>query len=152
MSGAVQSAFSVEGSGPPLFLIHGVGASRRSWEALIAQLRSSFRCISYDLRGHGATPKLPPPYSLEDFVEDLEALRRELGVEQAHFVGHSLGGMIAPAYAHRYGAHVLSLGLFSTAPFRTAEDRAKAATVRRDDAQPRHRRGTRDPQGALVHA
>lgn len=126
MGGVVQSAYSVEGSGPPLFLIHGVGASRRSWEGVIDQLRSSFRCISYDLRGHGRTPKLPPPYALEDFVEDLEALRRELGIDQAHFAGHSLGGMIAPAYAHRYGAHVLSLALFSTAAFRSAEDRSKA--------------------------
>jgi len=125
MSATVQSAFSVEGSGPPLFLIHGVGSTRHAWEGLIAHLRSSFRCISYDLRGHGRTPKLPPPYSLEDFVEDLEALRRELGIEKAHFAGHSLGGMIAPAYAHRYGEHVLSLGLFSTAAFRSAEDQTK---------------------------
>lgn len=125
MSGVVQSAFSVEGSGPPLFLIHGVGASRHSWDGLVAHLRASFRCISYDLRGHGRTPKLTPPYTLEDFVEDLEALRRELGIERAHFAGHSLGGIIAPAYAHRYGAHVLSLGLFSTAAFRSAEDSAK---------------------------
>jgi pimeloyl-ACP methyl ester carboxylesterase len=125
MSGTVESAFSVEGSGPPLFLVHGVGASRRSWDGLITHLRSSFRCIAYDLRGHGRTPKLSPPYSLADFVEDLERLRRELGIEKAHFAGHSLGGMIAPAYAHRYGEHVLSLGLFSTAAFRSAEDRAK---------------------------
>jgi len=136
VGGAVESAFSVEGSGPPLFLIHGVGASRRSWDGLIPHLRSSFRCISYDLRGHGRTPKRPPPYALDDFVEDLEALRRELGIEQAHFAGHSLGGMIAPAYAHRYGAHVLSLGLFSTAAFRRDEDRARlrqfVATMRAD--------------------
>jgi 3-oxoadipate enol-lactonase len=125
MSASVQSAFSVEGSGPPLFLIHGVGASRHGWDGLIGPLRSSFRCISYDLRGHGRTPKLAPPYSLDDFVEDLETLRRELGIKRAHFVGHSLGGMIAPAYAHRYGEHVLSLGLFSTAAFRTAEDCSK---------------------------
>lgn len=125
MGGVVQSAFSVEGSGPPLILIHGVGASRHSWDGLIAQLCASFRCISYDLRGHGRTPKLATPSSLGDFVEDLEALRRELGIEQAHLAGHSLGGMIAPAYAHRYGQHVRSLGLFSTAAFRTAEDRAR---------------------------
>src|SRR5579863_3622919 len=68
MKAVVQSAFSVEGNGPPLFLIHGVGGSRHSWDGLIAQLRSSFRCISYDLRGHGRTPKPPTPYALEDFV------------------------------------------------------------------------------------
>jgi pimeloyl-ACP methyl ester carboxylesterase len=125
MAQVVQSAFSVEGSGPPLFLIHGVGASRHSWDGLIEHLRSSYRCISYDLRGHGRTPKLSLPSSLEDFVEDLEALRRELGIERAHFAGHSLGGMIAPAYAHRYGERVRSLSLFSTAAFRSAEERSK---------------------------
>lgn len=129
MGGVVESAFSVEGSGPPLFLIHGVGASRHSWDGLIAHLRTSYRCIAYDLRGHGRTAQLTPPYTLEDFVEDLEALRRELGIEQAHFAGHSLGGIIAPAYAHYYGQHVLSLGLFSTAAFRTPEDQAKLGAL-----------------------
>ena len=50
---AIQSAYSVEGSGPPLFLIHGIGASRHSWDGLVQHLRGEFRCISYDLRGHG---------------------------------------------------------------------------------------------------
>ena len=43
-----------------------------------------------------------PPYTLDDLVEDLEALRAELGIERAHFMGHSLGGMIGPAYARKY--------------------------------------------------
>lgn len=71
----------------------------------------------------------PPPYSLHDLVEDLEALRAELGIEKAHFAGHSLGGMIGPAYARKYPNRVLSLGLYSTAAFRTAEDSAKVKSV-----------------------
>ena len=70
-----------------------------------------------------------PPYTLDDLVEDLEALRRELGIDRAHFAGHSLGGMIGPAYARRYPERVLSLGLYSTAGFRTAEDSAKVRGV-----------------------
>jgi 3-oxoadipate enol-lactonase len=129
MSVPVKSAFSVEGDGEPLILIHGIGASRASFAGLIPFLRSSFRCISYDLRGHGVSPLPRPPYTLDDLVEDLEALRRELGVERAHFAGHSLGGMIGPAYARKYPQHVLSLGLYSTAAFRTEDDSAKVKAV-----------------------
>ncbi len=129
MTAPVRSAFSVEGEGPPLFLIHGIGASRSTFAGLVPYLRSSFRCISYDLRGHGASPVPRPPYRLEDLVEDLEALRAELGIGKAHFAGHSLGGMIGPAYARRYPRHVLSLGLYSTAAFRTADDSAKVKGV-----------------------
>lgn len=128
-NGAVKSAFSVEGEGPPLFLIHGIGASRHSWDGLVGALKGSFRCISYDLRGHGKSPMPAPPYGLDELVEDLEALRSELGIERAHFAGHSLGGMIGPAYARRFPERVLSLGLYSTAAFRTADDSSKVRGV-----------------------
>ena len=129
MSQPVRSAVSLEGDGSPLILIHGIGASRHSWAAVVPLLKHRYRCISYDLRGHGLSPVPPPPYSLDDLVEDLEALRRELGIAKAHFIGHSLGGMIGPAYARRYPDRVLSLGLLSTAAHRTAEDSAKVKGV-----------------------
>src|SRR5690348_4966754 len=129
MSKPIRSALSLEGDGPPLFLIHGIGASRHSWDGAIRSLKHKYRCISYDLRGHGLSPVPPPPYTLDDLVEDLEALRRELGIAKAHFMGHSLGGMIGPAYARRYPDRVLSLGLLSTAAFRTVDDSAKVKGV-----------------------
>jgi pimeloyl-ACP methyl ester carboxylesterase len=125
----IRSAFSVEGEGEPIFFIHGIGASRHSFDGLVAALKGEYRCIGYDLRGHGLSPKPRPPYTLEDLVEDLEALRRELGIEKAHFAGHSLGGMIGPAYARKYPRHVASVGLYSTAAFRTADDSAKVKGV-----------------------
>ncbi|HXP73037.1 MAG TPA: alpha/beta hydrolase [Stellaceae bacterium] len=125
----IRSAVSLEGDGPPLFLIHGIGASRHSWDGVVRLLRQDYRCIAYDLRGHGVSPVPPPPYSLDDLVEDLEALRRELGIPKAHFMGHSLGGMIGPAYARRYPDRVLSLGLLSTAAGRTADDSANVKGV-----------------------
>ena len=129
MTTPIRSAFSVEGEGEPLFLIHGIGASRASFAGLVPHLKNEFRCISYDLRGHGASPMPTPPYTLDDLVEDLEALRQELGIEKAHFAGHSLGGMIGPAYARKYPQHVLTLGLYSTAAFRTEDDSAKVKGV-----------------------
>jgi len=129
VSSSIQSAYSVVGIGPPLILIHGIGASRHSWDGLIQYLKPEFRCVSYDLRGHGLSPSPRPPYTLDDLVEDVEALRRELHIEHAHFAGHSLGGMIGPAYARRYPDRVLSLGLFSTAAFRTPDDSEKVRGV-----------------------
>lgn len=129
MANAIRSAFSVEGDGPPLVLIHGIGASRHSWDGLVMHLRRDFRCISYDLRGHGKSPLPAPPYTLDDLVVDLEELRRELNLERMHLAGHSLGGMIGPAYARAHPERVLSLGLYSTAAFRTEDDSAKVRGV-----------------------
>ena len=136
----VRSAWSVEGDGPPLIMVHGIGASRHSFDGLVQYLKGDFRCIGYDLRGHGKSPLAPPPYTLDDLVADLEALRAELGIERAHIIGHSLGGMIGPAYALKYPDRVLSLGLLSTAAFRTADDSARvkgvAAAMREKGIEP----------------
>ena len=129
MPTAIRSAFSVEGDGPPLVLIHGIGASRHSWDGLVAHLRRDFRCISYDLRGHGKSPLPKPPYTLDDLVVDLEAVRCELHLDRMHLAGHSLGGMIGPAYARAHPERVLSIGLYSTAAFRTEDDSAKVRGV-----------------------
>ena len=129
MSEPVDCDYTVEGEGPPVFFIHGIGASRHTWDGVVARLVPDFQCIRYDLRGHGLSPKPPPPYSLDDLVADLERLHRRLGIERAHFAGHSLGGMIGPAYARAFPERVQSLGLLSTAAGRTAEDSAKVLAV-----------------------
>jgi pimeloyl-ACP methyl ester carboxylesterase len=129
MTQAVDCAYAVEGQGPPLFLIHGVGARGQTWAPVVAQLKSSVTCITYDLRGHGDSPKPQGSIGLDELVADLEALRARLGIAQAHMFGHSLGGMIAPAYARAYPDRVLSIGLLSTAAFRTAEDSARIRGV-----------------------
>ncbi len=114
--------FSIQGSGPPLFLIHGIGASRVAWNNVTSILKDYFKIVSYDLRGHGSAPLPGKEISLESLVEDLEQLRCVVDIDRAHFVGHSLGGMIGPAYARKYPERVKSLGLLSTAAFRTRED------------------------------
>ncbi|MDH3389745.1 MAG: alpha/beta hydrolase [Gammaproteobacteria bacterium] len=126
---AVDVSYRVEGQGPALYLVHGIGARKTTWDALIAGLSDRFTCISYDLRGHGGSPMPPTPYSLDDLVDDLEALRAKLGHEKIHVAGHSLGGMIGPAYACAYPERCLSVALLSTAAGRSDEDRAKLRAV-----------------------
>jgi 3-oxoadipate enol-lactonase len=120
---------SSEGGGPPLFLIHGIGATRDTWRFLMPKLMQHFTVISYDLRGHGTSPPADGEFDLEDLVNDLERVRERTGFECAHFAGHSLGGMIGPAYALKHPDRVLSLGLLSTAAGRTEDDSAKVWAV-----------------------
>lgn len=129
MSKAIDCAYTIEGQGPALFLIHGIGARKTGWAKIVEQLKDQFTCISYDLRGHGDSPLPEGRFGLNDLVDDLEALRARLGIEKAHFAGHSLGGMIGPAYARRFPERVLSLGLLSTAAFRTEDDSSKVKAV-----------------------
>jgi len=128
-SNPLQCAYSMEGEGPPLVLVHGIGARKGSWARLVDVLKEDYCCITYDLRGHGDSPLPPQKFELSDLVEDLELLRDNLGISQMHVMGHSLGGMIAPAYARRYRDRVLSLGLLSTAAFRTEEDSRKVLAI-----------------------
>ena len=93
---AMDCAYSVAGSGPALFMIHGIGARRATFDGMVAGLKDRFTCITYDLRGHGLSPLPDGRFGLDDLVDDLEALRIRLGIDRAHFAGHSLGGMIGP--------------------------------------------------------
>lgn len=129
MPDTITCAYTIQGNGPALFLIHGIGAARNTWTKALPLLTKHFTVITYDLRGHGESPMPDGEFGLTELVADLEALRAQLGVEQAHFAGHSLGGMIGPAYAQAYPERVLSLGLLSTAAFRTEDDSTKVWAV-----------------------
>ena len=129
MGEPIDCAFSVQGDGPPLFLIHGIGAARDTWRKALPKLTQHFTVVTYDLRGHGASPLPSGRFDLDALVADLERVRERTGFETAHFAGHSLGGMIGPAYARAFPKRVLSLGLLSTAAFRTEDDSAKVKGV-----------------------
>lgn len=129
MAKPVDCAYTISGDGPALFMIHGIGARRTAWDRISERLTGRFTCIRYDLRGHGDSPLPDELITLDHLVADLEALRAQLEIDQAHVIGHSLGGMIGPAYARAHPDRVLSLGLLSTAAFRTEEDGAKVKGV-----------------------
>ena len=126
---AIEVSYRIQGNGPPLYMVHGIGSRKTTWDSLIAALQEHFTCVSYDLRGHGESPVPDTPYTLDHLAQDLEALRIKLGHEKIHVIGHSLGGMIGPAYARAHPESILSVGLLSTAAGRNDEDRAKLKGV-----------------------
>ena len=129
MSTAIDCEYSVAGNGPPLILVHGIGAARNTWDKALPLLTQHFTVVTYDLRGHGASPKPEKEFGLDELVADLERIRELCNLDSMHIAGHSLGGMIGPAYAYKYPQRVKSLGVLSTAAFRTDEDSTKVWAV-----------------------
>ena len=128
-SEALDCDYSVIGSGPAIFLTHGIGAAEDAWRFIVPKLSKNFTVITYDLRGHGKSPVTNKNFDLEDLVLDLERVREKTNIDKGHFIGHSLGGMIAPAYAKKYPDKVLSVGMLSTVAGRSEEDSKKVWSV-----------------------
>jgi 3-oxoadipate enol-lactonase len=87
--------YEVTGQGEPLLFIHGLASSSRSWKKQVPLFSQHYQVITFDIRGHGRSDKPIEPYSIELFATDTQELLRELGINRAHVVGFSMGGMIA---------------------------------------------------------
>lgn len=121
---APQLAYRVEGSGPPLVLVHGVGGDSTSWDGIVPALAPRFRVIRLDLRGHGRSAPIQGDMKLDDFVRDVIDVMDAEGVPACRLAGFSLGGLIAQAVALAHPARVEKLALISTPGARTQEERA----------------------------
>jgi 3-oxoadipate enol-lactonase len=132
---SVDSASAIEGTGPTIVMVHGIGSHMQGWNFIVENLKSDFRCVTFDLRGHGVSPETGENFGMEELVADLEALRLRLELDRFHLMGHSLGAMVAASYARRFADRPRSLALFSTAAFRNAEDKARIRALVEDIRQ-----------------
>lgn len=117
--------YRVEGNGPALTLVHGVGANLDSWDAVAARLQQHFRVVRMDLAGHGKSGPIRGARTLDDFAADVRLVWDDLGLETTHLAGFSLGGLIAQALALSDPARILRLIILSAVAGRTAEERAR---------------------------
>ncbi len=101
--------------GEPLLLIQGLGADSGSWLLQRFPFGASYRCIAPDNRGAGRSDVPDGPYDLEVMALDLLAVLDAEGIESAHVVGVSMGGILAQVLAVRYPHRVRSLVLSCTA-------------------------------------
>lgn len=107
-------AYEVDGSGPPVLLIQGVGVIGAGWTPQVEGLRDRFTLCAFDNRGIGRSAVLTQPTSVEAMAGDALALLDALGWERAHVVGHSMGGLIAEQLALDAPTRVRSLALLCT--------------------------------------
>jgi 3-oxoadipate enol-lactonase len=126
----VAIAFETHGHGAPLLLIQGLGYGGRGWGPAVAQLAESFLVVSFDNRGFGASDTPPGPYTVAQLASDAAAVLAAAGIDRAHVMGASLGGMIAQELALSAPERVERLVLVSTTPGGIASYPMPAVTAR----------------------
>ncbi len=118
------TAYSVEGDGPPVVLIHGMGLTHAMWDWQLPPLLERFTVIRYDLLGHGESVARPGRYEMDDFVGQLRELLDHLGVTRAAIAGFSLGGLIVRAFALAHPDRCRAIAILNSAHDRTDDERA----------------------------
>ena len=99
----------------PVLMIQGLGASKNAWNLQRIAMATRFRIISFDNRGAGRSDKPIEPFTLEQMADDALAVLDAAGIENAHVVGASMGGVISQIVAVKYPHRVRSLTLVCTA-------------------------------------
>lgn len=102
------------GRGEPVLLIMGFGGDHLAWGMQVPVLAERHRVIAFDNRGAGQSDAPDHPYTTRTMADDAAGLLAALGVEQAHVIGLSMGGMIAQELALNHPARVRTLQLHAT--------------------------------------
>jgi 3-oxoadipate enol-lactonase len=102
------------GTGDPLLLIMGFGGDHLAWAFQTPVFAERYRVIAFDNRGAGQSDVPDVPYTTRMMADDAVGLLDTLGIERAHVLGVSMGGMIAQEIALNHPARVRSLQLHCT--------------------------------------
>lgn len=112
--GDVHVRVHVTGEGPPLLLVHGLGASLDLWEPLVEELKDEYTIITLDNPGAGASTVPWPAWRMHKYAETLDAVLSELEFDVVDVVGLSFGGMICQEFAFKYPHRIRRLVLAGT--------------------------------------
>jgi 3-oxoadipate enol-lactonase len=105
--------YACSGQGHPVICMHGIGGDAESFRPQLDALADDFQIISWSMPGYGGSAAIDD-VSFELLANKLLAFMDALGIETAHLVGQSIGGMIAQEFYHRYPNRVTSLALIAT--------------------------------------
>ncbi|MDA0771037.1 MAG: alpha/beta hydrolase [Chloroflexi bacterium] len=107
---------------PPLLLLHGIHGTAHAWDALADALRSQFRILALDLRGHADSEwATDGNYEGQALLADLSAFISQLQLNQVAIIGESLGGVVAFAYAAMNPTTIRGLAVVDIGPEINAE-------------------------------
>jgi pimeloyl-ACP methyl ester carboxylesterase len=112
--GDIQIYYEEYGRGMPLIMILGLGQDIATWKFQIAALSRHTRLIVFDNRDSGKSSRCTENYTTEIMAQDTLGLMDHLGIERAHLLGTSMGGMIAQHVALMAPARLNSLILAGT--------------------------------------
>lgn len=126
----IEMYYEQQGEGPDLLLIMGLGAHLGGWMLNAPALAKQFRVTTFDNRGCGRSSAPDEPYSIGLMADDTAALMDALGIERAHIVGASMGGMIGQELAINHPGRVNTLVL-ACSRARSSETRKLVAIAQR---------------------
>jgi pimeloyl-ACP methyl ester carboxylesterase len=136
-----------EGSGPAVIFIHAFPLNQSIWDDQVAALKQSYRTITLDLRGFGRSDAPAGPYSMEEMAADVRALMTKIGLDDAVFVGLSMGGYISLAFYRSYPEQVRALVLADT---RASADDEEGRERRMRSAERAEREGAQAIAGEML--
>ena len=102
------------GSGPPLFLVAGLGGDGRFWSSHVAELAKQFTVVVHDHRGTGRSTLSKMTYSVGQMADDARQLIEGLGYDKVHWCGHSTGGAMGQVLAIEHPGLIAKLVLSAT--------------------------------------
>lgn len=113
----IEMSYRLEGAAgaPVVMFSNSFLTDYGMWDLQVPAFSSRHRLLRYDARGHGDTQATPGAYSIDLLVADAIALLDALAIERVHFVGLSMGGMIAQLLASKHPERLLSVSLCDTA-------------------------------------
>src|SRR5881296_1809679 len=110
----IRVFYEEAGRGEPLIRIMGFGGDHLAWAFQVRARAARYRVVTFDNRGAGQSDAPEPPYTIRTMADDTAGLMDALGIERAHVVGVSMGGMIAQELALAYPGRVRTLQLHAT--------------------------------------
>jgi len=120
----IDIRYEISGKGPVVTLSHSLASDLTMWDGLAVALADRYTVLRYDMRGHGATAAPDGAYSFAQLVGDVAGLLDALNIERAHFVGLSMGGMIAQHFALAHPGRLDKLVIASSSSRTPTEARA----------------------------
>ena len=112
--GGLAIAYRSAGDGPALVLLHGFLCDSRVWRHELEDLSDRFRVVAWDAPGAGESSDPPDPFTITDWAARLAGLLDALGIERAHVLGLSWGGLLAQEFYRRHPTRVRTLILADT--------------------------------------
>ena len=116
-------SYSDTGKGTAIVLLHGFLENKDMWDFYIPEFAKKNRVIAIDLLGHGETECLSYVQTMEDNADAVHAILSELRIRRAIFVGHSMGGYVALAFAELYPENIKGLVLLNSTTRADSEER-----------------------------
>lgn len=112
----IQLDYNDEGKGDVLVFLHGLGSTKKDWDAQIPFFSKNYRIINVDLRGHGKSTIPEKDFGVHFMTQDVKELLDKLFIKKATLIGFSMGGAVGFQFAHSHPEIIDKLVIVNSGP------------------------------------